>query len=92
MDRSSTMELRKQKHKKVILLGFITCEAFKCKYLRKKLFEGGYYVMTQGGACIWINVYDMIPRGAYMGINVHVMCKYICNRVNLVIEGPHVQV
>jgi hypothetical protein len=26
-----------------------TCEAFKCKALRTKLFEGGYYVMTQGG-------------------------------------------
>ena len=30
--------------------------------------------------------------GAYMGLNVHVMCKYICNRVDLVIKGPHVQV
>ena len=30
--------------------------------------------------------------GAYMGLNVHVMCKCICNRVDLVIKGPHVQV
>jgi hypothetical protein len=30
--------------------------------------------------------------GAYMGQNVHVMCKYICNRVVLVIKEPHVQV
>ena len=30
--------------------------------------------------------------GVYMGLNVHVMCKYICNRVSLVIKGPHVQV
>jgi hypothetical protein len=28
----------------------------------------------------------------YMGLNVHVMCKYICNRAGLVIKGPHVQV
>jgi hypothetical protein len=27
-----------------------------------------------------------------MGLNVHVMCKYICNWVDLVIKGPHVQV
>jgi hypothetical protein len=26
-----------------------------------------------------------------MGLNVHVMCKCICNRVNLIIKGPHVQ-
>jgi hypothetical protein len=29
-------------------------------------------------------------EGAYMVINVHVMCKYICNRVNLIVKGPHV--
>jgi hypothetical protein len=34
----------------------------------------------------------MTQAGEYMGINVHVMCKYICNRVSLVIKGPHVQV
>jgi hypothetical protein len=28
--------------------------------------------------------------GAYMGINVHVICKYICNRVSLIVKGPHV--
>jgi hypothetical protein len=49
MDGSSSMERRKKEHKKIILLGFITCEAFNCKSLRTKLFEGGYYVMTQGG-------------------------------------------
>jgi hypothetical protein len=27
-----------------------------------------------------------------MGLNVHVMCKYICNKVDLVVKGPHVQV
>jgi hypothetical protein len=48
MDGSSSMERRKHEHKKIILLGFITCEVFNCKALRKKLFEGGYYVMTQG--------------------------------------------
>jgi hypothetical protein len=37
-----------------------------------------------------INVYDITPRGAYMGLNVHVMCKYICNRVDLIVKGPHV--
>jgi hypothetical protein len=26
-----------------------------------------------------LNVYDMTPRGAYMGLNVHVMGKCICN-------------
>ena len=30
--------------------------------------------------------------GQYMGLNVHVMCKYISNRVDLVVKGPHVQV
>jgi hypothetical protein len=44
------------------------------------------------GAYIWINVYDMTPRGEYMGLNVHVMRKYICNMVILVIKGPYVQV
>ena len=38
-------------------------------------------------------MYMIWPRGgAYMGLNVHVMCKYICNRVDIVIKGPHVQV
>jgi hypothetical protein len=44
------------------------------------------------GAYLWLNVYDMTPKGAYMGLNVHVMCRYICNRVDLVIKGLHVQV
>jgi hypothetical protein len=48
MDGSSSMERKKKENKKIILLGFITCEAFKCKSLRKNIFEGGYYVMTQG--------------------------------------------
>jgi hypothetical protein len=26
-----------------------------------------------------------------MGINVHLMCKYICNRLGLVVKGPHVK-
>jgi hypothetical protein len=46
MDGLSSNERRKQEHKKIILLGFITCEAFNCKALRTKLFEGGYYDMT----------------------------------------------
>jgi len=28
----------------------------------------------------------------YMGLNVHVKCKYMCNRANLVIKGSHVKV
>jgi hypothetical protein len=27
-----------------------------------------------------------------MGLNVYVMCKYICNRVDLIIKGPRVGV
>jgi hypothetical protein len=42
------MEGIKKEHKKIILLGFITYESFDCKDLRKKILEGGYYVMTQG--------------------------------------------
>jgi hypothetical protein len=42
MDGSSSMEGIKKEHKKIILLGFITCEAFNFKALRTKLFEGGY--------------------------------------------------
>jgi len=49
MDGSSSMERRKKEHKKIILLGFITCESFNFKAMRKNLFERGYYVMTQGG-------------------------------------------
>jgi hypothetical protein len=37
-----------------------------------------------------LNVYDMIPGEAYTGINVHIMCKYICNRVGLITKGLHV--
>jgi hypothetical protein len=37
-----------------------------------------------------LNVYDMTPRGAHMGLNVHVMRKYICNRVRIIVKGPHV--
>jgi hypothetical protein len=43
MDGSSSMERRKKEHKKIILLGFITCKSFNCKYLRINIFKGGYY-------------------------------------------------
>lgn len=43
------MTTRKQEYKETLLLGFITCKALNCKALRTKLFEGGYYVMIQGG-------------------------------------------
>jgi len=36
------------------------------------------------------NVYYTLcydPGGAYMGLNVHVMCKYMCNRVSLIVKG-----
>jgi anaerobic glycerol-3-phosphate dehydrogenase len=49
MDGSSSMERINQEHRKIILIGFITYEDFKCKALRTKLFEGEYYVITQGG-------------------------------------------
>jgi hypothetical protein len=26
-------------------------------------------------------IYDMTPGGEYMGLNVHLMSKYMCNRV-----------
>jgi hypothetical protein len=32
-----------------------------------------------------LNVYDMTPRGTYMGLNVHVIV------VRLITKGPHVQ-
>jgi hypothetical protein len=48
-----------------------------------------------------LNVYDMtlVEGGGggggggvgYMGLNVHVMGKCICNRDNLMIKEPHVQ-
>jgi hypothetical protein len=83
------MEIRKKEHKKIILLGFITCEAFNCKALRTNIFEGGYHVMTQRGN-IGLNVYDMTPRGG-IGAKCTCKCKYICNKVDLVVKGPHVQ-
>jgi hypothetical protein len=46
MDGSSSMERIKQEHKKIILIGFITCKSFNYKAFRKKRFEGGYYDMT----------------------------------------------
>jgi hypothetical protein len=51
-----------------------------------------HVLWPKGGAYLWLIVYDMTPRGAYMGINVHLMWKYICNRLGLVVKGPHVQV
>jgi hypothetical protein len=38
-----------------------------------------------------LNVYYMTPMGGIRGLNVHVMCKCICNRVGLIIKGPHVK-
>jgi hypothetical protein len=73
MDGSSSMERRKQEHKKIILLGFITYKSFNCKALRTNLFEGGYYDMTPRGAYMGLNVYDMTLRGPYMGLNVYDM-------------------
>ena len=67
------MATRKQKYKEILLLDFITCKDLNCKALRTKLFEGGYYVMAQGGAYMVLNVYVMIPRETYMGLNVCVM-------------------
>jgi hypothetical protein len=37
-----------------------------------------------------LNVYDMIPRGEYMGLNVHVIRKCIGSKVSLIVNGPHV--
>jgi hypothetical protein len=66
MDGSSSMERRNQEHKKIILLGFITCKSFNCKGLRTKIF-GGYYDMTPRGAYMQLNVNDMNPRGHIWG-------------------------
>jgi hypothetical protein len=49
MDGSALMERRKEEHKKIILLGFITCEAFNCKSLRKKLLKQGVMLWPKGG-------------------------------------------
>jgi hypothetical protein len=35
------MEKRKKEHKKIILLGFITCKSFNYKSLRTKLLKEG---------------------------------------------------
>jgi hypothetical protein len=32
----------------------------------------------------------MTQEGEYVGLNVHVMCKYICNRVSLIVKWPYV--
>lgn len=78
------MERRKQKQKKIVLLGFITCKTFIYKALMTKLFEGGYYDMTQRGAYRGLNICDMSSRWVYMGSNVYVIM------FNL-IKWPHVQ-
>ena len=44
------------------------------------------------GVYIWLNLYDMTLSGGIHGPKYTLMCKYICNRVFLVIKGPHVQV
>jgi hypothetical protein len=31
-----------------------------------------------------------VGGGKYMGLNVNVVCKYICNRVGLIVKRPHV--
>ena len=49
MDGSSSKEIREKEHNKIILVGFITCEAFNFKASSTNMFEGGCYVMTQGG-------------------------------------------
>jgi hypothetical protein len=49
MDGLSLMERRKEEHKKIILLGFITCEAFNCKALRTKILKQGTMLWPKGG-------------------------------------------
>jgi hypothetical protein len=60
---SSSMERRNQEHKKIILLGFITCEAFNFKAFSRRVL-----CYDPRGAYIGLNVYDMTSRGAYMEI------------------------
>jgi hypothetical protein len=37
-------------------------------------------------------MYMIVSQGGeYGGLNVHVICKYICIRVGLIVKGPHVQ-
>jgi len=67
------MDRRKQEHKKILSIGFITCKTIQCKALRTKLFKGGYYDMTLWGAYMGLSVHDMTIRGAYMGLSVHDM-------------------
>ena len=73
MDGSPSVDRRKQEDKKILSLGLITCKTVKCKALRTKIFKGGYYDMTLGGAYMELSVHDMILRGAYMGLSVHDM-------------------
>jgi hypothetical protein len=66
MDGSSSMEIIKKEHKKIVLLGFITCKSVNFKSSRINLFEGGYYDMTQKREFMGLNVYDItLMRGIY---------------------------
>jgi len=66
MDGSSSMEWKKKKYKKVILLGFITSESLNCKALRTKLFEGEYYDMTPSGGIYVVKCILYDPKGGHI--------------------------
>ena len=63
-------------------------------FIEDRRISSHLYYYDPRVAYIWLNVYDMTPRGGggYMGLNVHVKCKYMCNRVDLVVKGSDVQV
>ena len=52
----------------ILLLVFVTFKAINHKALGTKVFEGGYYDMTQGGSYMGLNVYNynMTAEGGYI--------------------------
>ena len=56
--------------------------------IQEELKEAKEEIKNKGDELFKIR--DLTQRGAYMGLNVHVMCKYICNKVGLIVKGPHV--
>jgi hypothetical protein len=83
MDHHQWKDESRNKRKSYYLVSS-TCKTFICKALITKLFEGGYYDMTQRGAFMGLNICDMSSRWVYMGSNVYVIA------FNL-IKWPHVQ-
>ena len=83
------MATRNKYNKQIQLLGFITWKSINYTSWRTKIFEGGYYDMTQGWPYMGLKVHDITTIGSYVGLHGNkCICTYNVN-VYVIVVVPY---